>query len=131
MNGYLIAHIEHTGKWSEHVVWWKPDSRGYTLCIDKAGTYSEDEARDICSNGSCIAVAFSVANQVSRSTPYYRQADGNLAKLYDGDKHRVVPNLLNVWKHLLAGRLHGCAHPVKPTPIGARARAIYIDAIAA
>jgi thymidine kinase len=40
---YLIAHIGHTHKGHEHVTWWKPNSCGYTVCIDKAGRYSEDE----------------------------------------------------------------------------------------
>jgi hypothetical protein len=28
---YLIAHIGHTTKSHEHITWWKPDSRGYTV----------------------------------------------------------------------------------------------------
>jgi hypothetical protein len=131
MTEYLIAHIGHTIKHHEHITWWNPDSRGYTICIDKAGLYSEDKARSICQNGSCIAVAKPVAEHMARSTPYYRKPNGTLGKLYDGGPHRVVPNDLCAWKHLLAGRLSDCAHPIKPTPIGARDRAIYIDSIAA
>ena len=126
MTKYLIAHIGHTAKHSEHVCWWKPDSKGYTICIDKAGEYSEEEARAICRIGLCIAVPKEVAAVDALSTPYYRRSDGNLSKLYDGDQHRPVPNGLQVWKRLLAGRLSGCAHPDKPTPIGAKARAIYL-----
>jgi len=127
---YLIAHIGHTTKDSEHISWWKPESNGYTICIDKAGEYSEEEARGICKIGLCIAVQAETAAEVARSTPYYRRTDGSLAKLYDGDQHRPVPNDLKVWKHLLAGRLGGCAHPDKPTPIGAKARAIYLPSSA-
>ncbi len=126
MTEYLIAHIGHTQKHDEHVCWWKPESKGYTICIDKAGRYSEEEARSICRTGLCIAVPAGIAAELVRSTPYYRRTDGSLAKLYDGDKHRPVPNDLQAWKHLLAGRLGGCAHPEKPTPIGAKARAIYL-----
>ena len=126
MSTYLIAHIAHTSKHSEHVCWWKPDSNGYTICIDKAGQYNEDKARDICQSGLCIAVQIDTATAVSRSTPYYRKTNGELARLYDGGECRPVPNDLQVWKHLLAGRLGGCAHPYKPTPIGAKARAIYL-----
>lgn len=124
---YLIAHIGHTINSHEHVTWWKPDSCGYTICIDKAGLYAEDEARSICRVGSCIALPKAVAEQVARSTPYFRRRDGSLNKLYDGGPHRVVPNSLPEWKHLLAGRLVGCAHPLKPTPIGVKARAIYLS----
>jgi hypothetical protein len=126
MTAYLIAHIGHTTKSHEHITWWKPESKGYTICIDKAGRYSEEDARSICTVGLCIAVPADVVYAISRSTPYYRKQDGSLAKLYDGDQHRPVPNDLQAWKHLLSGRLGGCAHPDKPTPIGAKARAIYL-----
>lgn len=132
MTQYLIAHIGHTTKSHEHVTWWKPDSCGYTICIDKAGLYSEDDARSNCRNGSCIAVPKAVAEQFAKSTPYYRRQDGSLNKLYDGGPHRPVPNMLAAWKPLLAARLYGCAHPIKPTPISAtKARAIYLDAVPA
>lgn len=130
MSQYLIAHIGHTGKDTEHILWWKPDSRGYTFCIDKAGLYDEDDARSICSTGQCIAVPKAVAALSARTTPYFRRADGSLNKLYDGGPHAVVPNELQVWKTLLSGRLGRCSHPDRPTPIGAKARAIYIDGIA-
>jgi hypothetical protein len=70
-----------------------------------------------------------VAAELARTTPYYRRADGTLNKFYDGGPHSVVPNELKAWKVILAGRLSGCDHPEKPTPIGAKARAIYLDGI--
>jgi hypothetical protein len=129
MSEYLIAHIGHTRKDCEHITWWNPDSKGYTVCIDKAGLYTEAKARSICSIGTCVAVPKSVAAELARTTPYYRRADGTLNKLYDGGPHSVVPNELKAWKVILAGRLSGCGHPEKPTPIGAKARAIYLDGI--
>lgn len=127
---YLIAHIGHTQNHHEHITWWNPNSRGYTICTAKAGRYDEAEARSICGVGSCIAVPVCTAMEIARSTPYYRRSDGTLSKLYDGGPHRPVPNDLQAWKHLLAGRLSGCAHPEKPTPIGKKARAIYLDGLA-
>jgi hypothetical protein len=125
---YLIAHIGHTIKDHEHITWWKPNGCGYTVCIDKAGLYPEQHALDICRYGLCVAVPKAVAELDARSTPYFRRSDGRLAKLYDGDHHRVVPNSLGAWKHLLSGRLPGCSHPDKPTPISVKkARAIYLD----
>lgn len=126
MSQYLIAHIGHTAKSSEHIIWWKPNSRGYTVCIDKAGLYDESEARSICQNGVCIAVPTDAARPLSRSTPYYRRSNGFLAKLYDGDDHTVVPNEFTAWKALLEARLMCCERPDKPTPIGAKARSIYL-----
>jgi hypothetical protein len=129
---YLIAHIGHTLKSHEHVCWWNPDSCGYTICIDKAGRYSGDEARSICKDPRCIAVLVQHVEPLARTTPYFRRSDGSVNKLYDGGPHRPVPNELAAWKQLLAARLAGCAHPIKPTPIsGTKARAIYLDAVPA
>lgn len=131
MSTHLIAHIGHTNKEHEHITWWKPDSCGYTFCIDKAGRYSADEARRICHHGECIAVLYADAYEESCSTPYYRRQDGTLNKLYDGGPHRVVPNSTQAWKNLLVKRLD-CGSHATPTPISAKkARAIYVDAIPA
>lgn len=126
MSQYLIAHIGHTTKDSEHITWWKPDSRGYTYCIDKAGRYDEDEASQICRYGSCIAIPFLAVVAVARSTPHYRRIDGTLNKLYDGGPHRVTPNSIEAWTHLKGKRLDLGRHE-KPTPISAKkARSIYL-----
>jgi hypothetical protein len=126
----LIAHVGHTHREHEHITWWKPDSRGYTICIEKAGAYAEDEAQRICRlDFRLVAVPKHVAEHVCVSTPYYRRSNGTLAKLYDGPSHRPVPNTADAWKHLIEGRMSWCAKPDKPTPIGAKkSRAIYIDA---
>lgn len=126
MSQYLIAHIGHSTKWCEHVTWWKPDSCGYTACIDKAGLYSEIEARSICQYGSCIAVTKDAAAPLARSTPYYRLTNGDLARLYDGDVRRPVPNSRDAWKALMAANVVSSPRAERPTPIGAKARAIYL-----
>lgn len=131
MSSYLIAHVGHTHKGCEHILWWNPDSRGYTYCIEKAGLYSEDDARSRCRHGDCIAVSKPVAEALAKSTPYYRRQDGSLGKIYDGGPHRVVPNSRDAWTALLAVRLGGCARLYEsPTPISAaKARAIYLDGL--
>ena len=129
MTQYLIAHIGHTSKSCEHITWWKPERRGYTYCIEKAGQYSEGDARSICRDGRCIAVPKAIACLDARSTPYYRRSDGTLHKLYDGGPHRVVPNEGQIWKRLFAERLGGCERPDKVTPKGVKARAIYLDGL--
>lgn len=134
MSEYLVAHIGHTGKHCEHVTWWKPDSRGYTICIDKAGRYSAAEAASICNvnHSECIAVPVESVAPLARSTPYYRRSNGTVAKLYDGGPHRPVPNSRECWTALVACRTYPVAFKhAKPTPIGAKARAIYLDEIPA
>lgn len=125
MSEYMIAHIGHSLSTNEHVCWWKPGHKGYTVCVNKAGAYGEQDARDICRYGLCIAVPKDEAVKLARSTPYYRLPDGTLAKLYDGDKHSPVPNRREEWRALIAARIDTGAHD-KPTPIGKKARAIYL-----
>ena len=126
MSQYLIAHIGHSTKWCEHITWWAPDSKGYRFCIEKAGLYSEAEAKSICQYGSCIAVPKEAAQAIAKGTPYYRRQDGNLAKLYDGEGHVVVPNSRDAWTHLMGLRLN-FGRTEKPTPISpAKARAAYL-----
>lgn len=126
MTQYLIAHIGHTNRQTEHIIWWKPDSRSYTICIDKAGLYSEAEAARICQSGLNIAVVKGIVSLVSKSTPFYRRSDGTLARLYDGNENKVVPNSRDVWTFLMTERLMCLQKPDKPTPIGAKSRAIYL-----
>lgn len=134
MKQYLIAHIGHTLNSHHHVCWWKPDSRGYTICVDKAGRYSAEEAASICRHPSCVAIEVEQVEPMAMSTPYYRVGDGRLAKLYDGDSHRPVPNTRECWGKLLALRAFPGAdvRTDKPTPISAaRSRVIYLDAASA
>jgi hypothetical protein len=114
------------------VTWWKPNSCGYTVCIDKAGRYSEDEARSICLYGGSIAVRVQAVEPLALSTPYYRRSDGKLAKLYDGGPHRPVRNDAQDWRHLLSNRLLCSKTTERPTPMPAsKARAIYLDEVPA
>lgn len=128
---YIIAHVGHTTKSSHHVVWWNPDSKGYTICIDQAGRYSGEQAARICCTGECIAVTVDVIEPLARSTPYYRLNNGTLAKLYDGGAKRPVPNSTGSWHALMKSRTYPQAvKPSKPTPIApSKARAIYLDGL--
>ncbi|OWY39369.1 hypothetical protein CEK28_08605 [Xenophilus sp. AP218F] len=128
MSQYLIAHIGHTTRYCEHIIWWRPESKGYTVCTDKAGTYTEQEALSICSplRGLCIAVSKESAAKLARTTPYYRRPDGSLAKMYDGDVLAPVPNGRAVWRALGDARLNSWQMD-KPTPIPpSKSRAIYL-----
>jgi len=129
MSKYLIAHIGHSANHCEHICWWKADSKGYTICIEKAGLYDEKEAIDICKHGGCIAIKKDAVKELAQSTPYYRRVNGVLARLYDGGEHIVIPNGKSEWAALMKVRLY-CGTTEKPTPIGKKARAIYLPPIA-
>ena len=127
MTDYLIAHVGHTQKHDEHICWWKPDSCGYTVCVDKAGRYSEQEARSICASSDCMAVPFEPASALARSTPYYRRQDGTINKLYDGGPHRPVENKSECWARLKQTAVV-IGKYAKPTPMPlSKQRAIYLD----
>lgn len=127
MSNYLIAHVGHTLKTHEHICWWKPASRGYTICIDAAGLYTEAEARSICERSECLAVPMDAVSKLARSTPYYRRSDGTLAKFYDGGPHRPVENSRLAWIAIKKAALVIGSY-AEPTPITpAKARAIYLD----
>ena len=127
---YLIAHIGHTSKHCDHITWWNPDSRGYTYCIHKAGRYSAEQCERICTSGLCVAFRVDNVESLARSTPYYRRENGSLSKLYDAEHLRVVPNSRDFWRDLMAFRAFPqfMTKTAKPTPIGAKAVAIYLDA---
>ncbi len=125
MSEYLIAHIEHSTNHSEHIILWKPNHSSYTFGLDQAGLYTETEARAICSDGRCIAFKKTEVTALTKSTPYYRRGDGSLSRLYDGGEYVVLPNTKGVWGDLMKIRLD-CGKAEKPTPIGPKARAIYL-----
>jgi hypothetical protein len=54
MQQYLIWSKKRT---QGDVMWWRPDSTGYTRDFKKAGFYNEDEARRICKSGTSVAIS--------------------------------------------------------------------------
>ncbi|QRF55784.1 hypothetical protein [Variovorax paradoxus] len=125
---FLIAHCGHTNRAYEHICWWNPDSRGYTICTTKAGRYTEDEARRICTASECIAVPERVAVDLSRTTPYYRMSNGTLGGLYDGGPHHPVENSRKSWTEIKSAAVVIGIY-AKPTPMTpSKMRAIYLEA---
>lgn len=47
MTLYLVACVDRT-RMSDDVVWWKPNSCGYTTDLKQAGRFGLDAARRIC-----------------------------------------------------------------------------------
>lgn len=97
---YLIASVKHTTKDTPHIIWWRPDSRGYTPVIDRAGRYTAEEAAKLNDGIDVIAVKASVVGHFSRPTPYYKPA----CKYYDHEGP-VVQNIVQNWNGLRISRL--------------------------
>lgn len=57
---YYLQSIKHRGFIGNSVLWWAENSRGYTCNIDKAGIYSEKEARKIYLGGHGGIIAWPV-----------------------------------------------------------------------
>jgi hypothetical protein len=45
-----MFYIQNKGNRGDLVLWWGPDHKGYTLCIDQAGLYSKAQAERIVRN---------------------------------------------------------------------------------
>jgi hypothetical protein len=45
-----MFYIQNKGNGGDLVLWWRPERRGYTVCIDQAGLYSQKEAEEIVRN---------------------------------------------------------------------------------
>ena len=59
---YLIQHTDQNQLWPGLAVWWAPNRNGYVTDINRAGRYTEVEAREIASNReSDVAVPLDLA----------------------------------------------------------------------
>jgi hypothetical protein len=50
MKRYYIQSLKHGGYVGDCVLWWAKNSQGYTINIDNAQDYSEQEAIEICTH---------------------------------------------------------------------------------
>lgn len=51
---YLLFNIRDVtvGYNDKCILWWRPESKGYTTAVELAGRYTQDEARSICGSDS-------------------------------------------------------------------------------
>jgi hypothetical protein len=54
-----LYYIRTEGYSGNTLIWWRPNSKGYTADLNKAGKYSKEEAKKIC-KGSQTELAYNV-----------------------------------------------------------------------
>jgi hypothetical protein len=107
----VIASLKHTNKRAEHITFWRPDHRGYTPILERAGHYDEAAAARLNDGLDCLAVPLEVARELTSPTPYYKPG----FKFYDFEGP-VVDNTRANWARLIAGSLPAGRETDKPKP---------------
>lgn len=122
---YYIASLKHTNKYHEHILFWGPDSRGYTPVFGEyIGQYAEAEAVTLNDGDSYIAVACEVVERLQSPEPYGKPGE----RFYD-QRGPVVDNTRDKWNQLITESLKlGRTHKPKPEPFRGKRRAIYTQA---
>lgn len=124
---YYIASLKHTNKGHEHITFWGPAHRGYTMVFgDYMGQYSEAEAVKLNDGESYIAVPVESAAQLMSPEPYWKPG----ARFYD-QRGPVIDNTREKWNALIAASMQaGRTHKPKPEPFRGKRRAIFVAEVA-
>lgn len=107
----VIASLKHTNKDGEHIIFWRPDHRGYTAVLERAGHYNDAESAKLNDGLDCLAVPFDAVVVLARPTPYYKPG----AKFYDFEGP-VVDNTRANWNRLIAASIEAGRTTAKPKP---------------
>jgi len=107
----VIASLKHTRKDHEHIVFWRPDHRGYTPVLDRAGLYSEIDSADLNDGVDCIAIPMSAAVAVAVPTPFFKPE----RQFYD-EAGCVVENTRANWNALVKASIEAGRQTEKPKP---------------
>ncbi len=121
---YYIASLKHTNKDHEHILWWGPDSRGYTPVVGPyIGEYDDVQAAKRNDGMDYIAVPVEMVKPFLLPEPFTDRGH----KFYD-QPGPVVANTRKNWNSLIAASLLvGRPDGVKPMPEVHRgaSRAVY------
>lgn len=101
---YRIASLKHTYTWSEHIVWWGVDFRGYTPVVGECcGAYNEEDVIEWGLNrgDDCIAVPVEDVALWLSPEPYM---PGGMGRAYDQRGPVVKNNPMN-WGLLSEARM--------------------------
>jgi hypothetical protein len=107
----FIASLKHTHKHHEHIVFWRPNQRGYTPVLATAGHYTDEEAATLNDGWHCIAVPQEVVDVLSVPTPHYKPGH----RFYD-EPGPVVSNTRANWNVILRQSLTVGRKEPKPKP---------------
>ena len=121
---YYIASLKHTNKGHEHITFWGPLHRSYTVVIgDCIGNYDEAEAATLNDGFDCLAVPVALVERLQSPEPYYKPG----ARFYD-QRGPVVDNTRSKWNSLIAGSFQaGRTYKPKPEPFRGKRRAIFTE----
>lgn len=121
---YYIASLKHTNKGHEHITFWGPEHRSYTMVFGVyMGKYDETEAIKLNDGVDCIAVPTDVVHAMQSPEPYYKPG----ARFYD-QRGPVVNNTRTNWNALISGSLQtGLTSKPKPEPFRGKRRAIFTE----
>lgn len=106
----IILSIKHTIRDDEHIRFWRPNERGYTPVLERAGHYSDEVAARWNDGLDCLAVPFDAVVKLATPTPYYKPG----AQFYD-EPGPVVDNTRANWNKLISASL-AAGRRYKPKP---------------
>jgi hypothetical protein len=97
---FYIASLKHTNKHHEHITFYGPDSRGYTLVIGESiGKYTLQEAAKLNDGIDCLAIPVDDVHALLSPEPYYRHQSGAPHRVYD-QRGPVLDNTKDIWAML-------------------------------
>ncbi|RIJ84990.1 hypothetical protein RSP822_18150 [Ralstonia solanacearum] len=107
MEQFIVVSVHHTIRDHEHITLWRPDDRGYTPVVPRAGLYSREQVTahlDYYNNGDNVAVPVSVIEGLSVEVKKGFYDEGGPA----------VPNTRKSWNAIRAAMQWPTKYPVKP-----------------
>lgn len=104
---YYIVSVNHTNKGMEHILFWGPESRGYTPVVGAyIGTYSPQEAAKLNDSESTMAVPVEAVTKLLSAEPVYGlDTRYTGARRFYDQRGPVVDNTVANWEALIAARL--------------------------
>ncbi len=98
MKKYYLQSIKHGGYIGNALLWWAKNSQGYTANIDKAGIYTEKEAKKIYLGGHGGIIAWDknyIDTIISRCVDGQHNQDHSKGKTWKKELKKAERELIN------------------------------------